>query len=275
MSRGRRAGGQGGHFDRQLRGSEQPVEGKCGAKIPRTDPPRYCTAWPSRGRERCKFHGGKSPIGPASPHWKDGTHSRYAKVFPAGAMRDGYLATVNSPELRTAREQIAVAHALSSELTERVAKGTAGFAQWRAARDLAATAKSLLAKDPEKAVVPLRELFALLEAGGNQADAAADLAETLDLERRLRETESRMAFRLAGGVTVEQLLVMMRQTADLVLHVLTAQAWEDALRAVGVGPDVAWRERGRIVQELRRRVTHEMRALAAGKPAPALTGTAG
>lgn len=43
------------------RGSAEPVEGKCGAKFPRSDPPRYCTAPPSTGQKKCRRHGAATP----------------------------------------------------------------------------------------------------------------------------------------------------------------------------------------------------------------------
>lgn len=58
------------------------------------------------GRKRCGLHGGKTPRGPDSPHWKDG---RYATAFQ-GELKEKYIAasalkdpTDILPELATQR----------------------------------------------------------------------------------------------------------------------------------------------------------------------------
>jgi hypothetical protein len=226
-----------------LSGSPEPIPGRCAAKIPKSDPPRWCKRYPSRGRKRCRKHGGATPTGPASPHWKHGHRSQYAKVLPSGPMLAGYKAAIAASELRTLREQIALAAGLEGELVARVAASSAGFAEWRRARDLATAAEKALREKGKEAAAGelLTQLFEILKAGASQVDAAADLAETLDLERRLRDTESKMTFRLMGAVSVEQLLVMMRQTADVALRFIRAE-------------------------DDRRQYAHEMRALASGKP---------
>ena len=223
------------------RGSPEPLPGKCGAKLAGTDPARYCKRAPLRGRTRCRKHGGKSPTGPASPHWKHGRRSRYSKVLPQGAMLRGYLDTIQTAELRSLREQIGLATGLEEECVTRLAAGVGSFTAWKRARDLGdALEAALRKKDDAAAGAALRELLPVLRTGGSEADAAADLAEVLELGRRLRDTESKMAFRIAGAVTVDQLLVMMRTVADTALQFIRAQ-------------------------EDRARFAHEMRALASGE----------
>jgi hypothetical protein len=246
----RRPDGKGGHFDRQLRGSAEPLTGRCGRKLNKTDPPRYCTQRPRRGRKRCGAagHGGTVATGPASKQWKHGRDSLYGKLLPMGPMLDGYRNAVQASELRTLREQIGLAAGLEQELVARIAGGGGGFAEWRRARDLGGQVeKALQAKDTEQAAESLRKLLEVLKLGGQQGDAASDLAETLDLRRRLVDTESKITFRIAGGVTVEQLLVMTRQNGDLTLQAITL--------AVREGEEPA-----------RRWLTNELRALAMGKP---------
>lgn len=43
-------------------GSPEPVDGRCGAKLRGSDPPRYCLLYPAPGSARCsRFHGGNAP----------------------------------------------------------------------------------------------------------------------------------------------------------------------------------------------------------------------
>lgn len=47
-----------------------------------TSPRRYCQKRRVQGRSRCELHGGTTPVGVASPHYKDGHRSRYATLPP-------------------------------------------------------------------------------------------------------------------------------------------------------------------------------------------------
>ena len=60
--------------DPEKKGSVEPMEGRCGGKISKSDPTRYCTQFPIPGsgttpgaKPRCKFHGGMSVRG--TNHW--------------------------------------------------------------------------------------------------------------------------------------------------------------------------------------------------------------
>lgn len=57
----------------------------CGAK---TRDGTSCKRRPSPGRKRCHLHGGATPIGIGSPHYRHGFYSRYC---PAGVLLRGML----------------------------------------------------------------------------------------------------------------------------------------------------------------------------------------
>jgi hypothetical protein len=61
----------------------------CGAKCRNG---RTCTQKPMPNG-RCRLHGGKTPAGIASPHWRHGRRSKYEKHLPK-EMRNGYLAAL-------------------------------------------------------------------------------------------------------------------------------------------------------------------------------------
>ena len=58
----------------QLPGSPKPLKGKCGAKLIKSKKKygeiRYCSAPPVKDRTRCRMHGGDTPQGIASPHYR-------------------------------------------------------------------------------------------------------------------------------------------------------------------------------------------------------------
>lgn len=93
---------------KQARGSDAPLEGRCGRKLGGTDPARFCKAWPAKGRRRCKAkgHGGDAKRGAESPAFVHGQRSAlYADVL-GGALQRGYEAIQTDEELLSCREQI-------------------------------------------------------------------------------------------------------------------------------------------------------------------------
>src|SRR5690348_3207376 len=83
-------------------GSPEPMAGRCGAKIRRSDPPRYCRNPPTPGRTRCLFHGGAPFSGrpPFSP-----SHEYVGAA--ATRVRAHYEQILKEPELLSLRREIA------------------------------------------------------------------------------------------------------------------------------------------------------------------------
>ena len=213
---GTRPDGGGGHFDRQLRGTPEPAPGRCGAKIPKTDPARYCSARPAKGRNRCKRHGGASPIGPASPAWR---HGRASKMFTSSpVMREAYLAALEEGDLTTCREEIAAGSALYEEMVERVDKGGSA-ADWRRLAEIGAEMASAAKRNDVRSGTKLfDEAVALLARGGDGQKARDELAAHVVRMAHLRERESLMVFRKHGQVSVDRLLAMTAQLAELAIE---------------------------------------------------------
>ena len=85
-------------------GSPEPVDGRCGAKLRRSDPPRYCLLYPVKGRKRCaRFHGGTAARGIASATWKG---KGYSAVLTGNLAKDWAAASDNREWLSLQHEII-------------------------------------------------------------------------------------------------------------------------------------------------------------------------
>lgn len=74
------------------------------------------------GREVCHIHGGKTPKGMDSPHWKTG---RYSTDLPSRLL-ERYGASINDPELLNQEAEIALIDARIADILQRVDTGESG-----------------------------------------------------------------------------------------------------------------------------------------------------
>lgn len=91
---------------------------KCGATTRRGTP---CERPPLRGRTRCDRHGGKTPKGPDSPHWRGGFghHGQARDELPD--LPAIYATVRRDPELMRFRHDVTVLETMRRALTMRLA----------------------------------------------------------------------------------------------------------------------------------------------------------
>jgi len=85
----------------------------CGAKLRSGG---TCKQSPMRGKKRCRLHGGATPSGPASTHFKDG---RYARVF-RGQLAEKFLHASEEPAPLDLLPELAVQRAVLAQHIDRV-----------------------------------------------------------------------------------------------------------------------------------------------------------
>ena len=95
-------------YPMKLPGSPKPLKGKCGAKLIKSKKKygkiRYCILLPVRGRIRCRMHGGATPQGIASPHYRGKGYSRSVPKH----LKDIYEAHHNDPDPLSLHKEIAL-----------------------------------------------------------------------------------------------------------------------------------------------------------------------
>ncbi len=98
--------------------SEKAGHVVCGAQ--RKGGRGVCQARPEPGRTRCKWHGGKSLQGIASPTWKHGKYSKFRALLPTGLAK--HYEEARRAELGLA-DEIALVDARVMELFEQMREG--------------------------------------------------------------------------------------------------------------------------------------------------------
>jgi hypothetical protein len=215
-----------------LRGSAQPLPGKCGRKLPNSNPPRYCKRDPLKGRDCCRKHGGATPRGIASANYR---HGRYSIAMPT-RMMESYEAFVSDPDILSLRREIASHRAIAEDLRRQLAEGDG------VAPNLQKTWREM------EVAIRSGNMARLQEAMANHREAVGSRASEEGLRRELRrEDELIQKFTRAENdrmeqlhqmVTREQALTYMRSLAIGVKeivdeHIADANVRQTVLRAVG------------------------------------------
>jgi hypothetical protein len=203
--------------DGGLRGSAEPIPGRCGRHLRGTDPPRYCKCMPAKGRDCCRRCGGSTPSGVSHYNYKNGKTSKYLKDLP-DVFRTGYKAALADPELSAVRDELGLLTVRVSELLRRMAVTPPPWAQALLLFEQAQAAS------PEDRSAALAELGSLLRRGADSYRMAerawAELREVVQEKGRLATIENKRLEEAAGKVTVEQALLFARSLLEAAREVI-------------------------------------------------------
>jgi hypothetical protein len=160
----------------------------CGGKLRHRE--GTCRNPPVPGRNRCKWHGGKTPVGIASPHFKHGRTSTYMDALP-DRMRGDFTAAMLDPDLLRLTEQVAVVDTRLLDLMRTANVGVTTQlwrdlrAQWRAFKvaqgggDVPGMNAAITAMD------------SLIQHGASEAAAWDEIGKQIDRSVRVREAEQK------------------------------------------------------------------------------------
>lgn len=197
---------------------------RCGAK---TRGGGTCKNW-AMPNGRCRLHGGMTPGGIASPHFRNGRHSRY---LPARLL-DRYRESVADPELLNLRSDIAVLDARISELLASVDAGESGRL-WRLLsslrRDFLAAQR---AEDKQGMADAMAELLNAVARGAQDWERWQEVADFLERRRRLVESEQKRLVAMQQMVTAEQAMTLVAALAASVREAVLERVDADVGRAI-------------------------------------------
>lgn len=183
-----------------------------------------CKANAITGKRVCRVHGGATPSGLASPHYKTG---RYSKHLPT-RLQARYEAAASDSELLALRDDIALTDARLSDLLARVDTGESG-ALWARLQEL--RLEVIACKRAGDSVGQAKALNALLDTiGQGHADyrAWAEVGAVLDQRRRLVESERKRLVEMQQTLTVEKAMLLIGAIGGIIKahvqdrHVLAA-----------------------------------------------------
>jgi hypothetical protein len=177
----------------------------CGAK---TRDGSSCRRPPLAGRTRCRLHGGATPAGAASPHFKHGRRSRYLRGLP-GEFQSAYKATQKDPDLLSLREDLALLEAHICQLLSRLSRKPAPQGQVLKALD-----RLKRAGDGADAEAALEALDQLIRSGRDllRTDDALwrEILAVIQVKVRVAPVEWKRLKDLRALVPVEEALTFVK-----------------------------------------------------------------
>jgi hypothetical protein len=175
------------------------------------------------GREVCELHGGKTPRGPASPHFKHGRYSRDTGI-PA-SVRKRFEQSYTDPELLSRRRNVALLRVRADELLANIDTGET-LGGWDKLRALWADYKRAIRQnDGEQIQIKSREIDALIAGGLSRVAAWRDWKQAAADEDAAAFREWKRLVDLRQLLTIEQGMVLIHAiTSSVKQHVRDPEA---------------------------------------------------
>lgn len=189
---------------------------KCGAKAKSTGKP--CGRW-ALENGRCKYHGGESLKGAASPKLIHGRWSKDAPTRIAARLEE----RLDDPDLLDLSDEIRLIDARIGELLASIDTGETGRI-WKALRaEYRALQQANRQKPPDlaAAAVHLTTMGGLIERGDSDQESWRALMSAVDNRRRLVESERKRLVELNQVITTEQAFTLVARVLGAVKQHVT------------------------------------------------------
>jgi hypothetical protein len=183
---------------------------QCRAKSKRSQ--RRCRRHATPGAAVCRMHGGKTPKGSASTHFRTGRHSTFVPTRLAAKYRDA----TKDPELLSLRSELALLDARIAELLGRVDTGESE-AIWEALQQAWAAFRGARAQqDVPQMHLAVEQLDQLMDRKLSDSAAWREIGEAIEQRRKLVQSEQKRLVALQQVITAESALTLMGRLVDII-----------------------------------------------------------
>lgn len=185
---------------------DQTSHVKCGAKTKSGSP---CQLPPVAGRNRCKYHGGKTPVaGPDHPTWK---HGRYSKAIPKG-LKSLLEQAASDPDLLNLRDEIAVLQVAIADSLATLENVTS--VQVSSLREAAKSVREAEGTDAYDAA--LASLLTLCESASSASDQWHKIADLAERKARLVSAEHKRSVELEQMIPASRLYALIEFVVQVI-----------------------------------------------------------
>jgi hypothetical protein len=177
---------------------------------------RLCNSLAIKGREYCKHHGGKLPLGPDSALFKTGLWSaqrrRFAGVAPKLLTRIDELR--DDPELFSLRDDAAYITALMDARAEAAGEGVS-LDHYNAIKSQYSLCKSMM-HDPDSFESAFKDLGKMISSGVSEYEASKDVVDLIAKRADIIETEQKIMQAKAYTLEVDQAYSLIMQVLGVI-----------------------------------------------------------
>src|SRR5581483_3937130 len=192
---------------------------------------------PALTNGRCRYHGGKTPHGVKSPHFK---HGRYSKYLPT-KLAARYTEAAADKDLLELHAEIALIDARLSDVLERIHKGESGTLWEQIGIEFDKFKRAQVIKDTDEARAALAALDRLITEGIADYAAWKEVFELVEQRRKLVESERKRMVEMQQMISMERALILIGAIGETIRrHVADNQSRQriaaDIARLVGSAP---------------------------------------
>lgn len=189
-----------------------PNKKVCGAKLRGKN--ATCKRW-AMENGRCKFHGGATPKGIASPHWKGKGTGKYTTYLPEDVAKV-YDVLAAGSEWASLRGEIDLLQSRVMTLLGTLPEGQPPLAQWHKANRLIGEWQvAAQAKNAQRANEAVVALIQTLSEGLDQAGVWNEVYDVVERLRKLVESERKRSLELQNVLTPEQGAIIFGAMGEL------------------------------------------------------------
>lgn len=182
---------------------------------------KYCRQVLVPGKNRCHYHGGKSPRGIESSRYKHGGYSKDMPEKLAKRWQDG----MSDTELLSLRADVALVKASISERLASLQEGEAGELWIRGRNTYREMLTAIKRQDEAESTRLVGELGSILNKGYDDTIAMREIHKKQDVLRKLVSEERKRLVDMRHMVTIEELMLVVGALVDsLKKHVHDTEA---------------------------------------------------
>lgn len=172
---------------------------------------QQCKRHAAPGRDVCAIHGGKTPRGLASPHFKTG---RWSKDLPP-RLAARFAESESDPELMSLRQDIRLIDTLIASKLDKLDTGESAES-WALMRSAVETLEFGIDKEDYAGCrKALREMRDVIDVRVAHYATEAEIRSQLDQRRKMVETEHKLTLAGEQAITVEKAMLLVGAIAGI------------------------------------------------------------
>jgi hypothetical protein len=179
------------------------------------------------GFDVCEIHGGKTPAGAASPHYRGKDRSKHLNPVLLEAYRDAQ----NNQELLSIRDDIALTEALLVSSLPRIESRESGKAWTLIKKAIDDFEMAFANENYGKCTILMRSMRDVVDENVAHFAAEDELRANVDMLRKLKESERKRLTDMQQMVTSEQAMLLVSALLDSVRRNVTDSGTLNAIQS--------------------------------------------